>query len=119
MGPMGPQIFSFLLHQALGPHGPLGRAGAPWAPYGAPRDPKFGIFFPWSGGAGHNLIRPHVLRIFALAGRLQSVSNLLSASSVVLWLIQSGLCFFAVLCGQTRSGSCLALCVLMVADISL
>ena len=43
-----------------GPWAPWVPHGAPWAPYGAPWDPKFGIFFPWSGGAGHSIIRPHV-----------------------------------------------------------
>ena len=44
-----------------GPWAPWVPHGAPWAPYGAPWapwDPKFVIFFPWSGGAGHSIIRP-------------------------------------------------------------
>ena len=32
---------------------------APWASHGAPLDPNSQIFFPWSGGAGHNITRPH------------------------------------------------------------
>ena len=44
-----------------GPWAPWVPHGAPWAPYGAPWDPKFGIFLPWSGGAGHSIIRPHII----------------------------------------------------------
>ena len=53
-GPMGPQIVNYPSHQAPGPDGKENlQFGDPW-------DLKFGIFFPWSSGAGDSIIRPHI-----------------------------------------------------------
>ena len=50
--PMGPQILSFLLHRALGPHGPPGARGGPMGPIWGPTGPKIWNFLPlvrWCG----------------------------------------------------------------------